>query len=72
MSKHAVVHVDIPANSPAASSKFYADLFGWKSIVEPSVDYHMFQSEPEPGGGSTNILLCGQSSPSVPPGKADY
>src|SRR5437762_12590823 len=51
MSKHAIVHVDIPAKSPAASSQFYADLFGWKLMVDPTMDYHMFQSEPGPGGG---------------------
>ena len=51
MSNHSVVHIEIPANDPAAAGKFYADLFDWKIQVDPSFDYHMFQAEPGPGGG---------------------
>jgi uncharacterized protein len=55
MSNHSIVHVEIPASDPAAASKFYANLFGWKIQVDPSFDYHMFQAEPGPGGGLVKI-----------------
>ena len=55
MSNHSIVHVEIPASDPAAASKFYADLFGWKIQVDPSFDYHMFQADPGPGGGFVKI-----------------
>jgi predicted enzyme related to lactoylglutathione lyase len=55
MSNHSVVHIEIPANDPAAAGKFYADLFDWKIQVDPSFDYHMFQAEPGPGGGFVKI-----------------
>src|SRR5579863_1100026 len=55
MSNHSVVHIEIPANSPAAASKFYEDAFDWKIHVDPSVDYHMFQADPGPGGGFVNV-----------------
>lgn len=51
MTKHSIVHVDIPAYNPAEASKFYADLFGWPIRVDKTFDYHMFQPETAPGGG---------------------
>ncbi len=53
MANHPVVHIDIPANDPKASSKFYADAFDWKIHSDPNFDYHMFQAEGGPGGGFT-------------------
>ncbi len=55
MSNHSIVHIEIPANDPAAAGKFYADLFGWKLQVDPAFDYHMFQAEPGPGGGFVKV-----------------
>lgn len=55
MSNHSIVHVEIPATDPAAASKFYADLFDWKIIVDPSFDYHMFDAAPGPGGGFVKV-----------------
>ncbi len=50
MSQHSIVHVEIPGTDPAASSKFYADLFDWKVEVDPGFDYHMFQADSGPAG----------------------
>lgn len=38
MSNNRIVHFEIPANEPAALTKFYGELFGWK-----------FQKAPIPG-----------------------
>jgi predicted enzyme related to lactoylglutathione lyase len=51
MSSHAVVHIEIPARSPEAASKFYAELFGWKVTGIPQFDYFTFEAKPGPGGG---------------------
>ena len=51
MSQHPIVHIEIPADNPAAASKFYADAFGWKIMADPVFDYHMFDAEGGPGGG---------------------
>jgi len=65
MSNHSVVHIEIPAQDPAAAGKFYADLFGWNIQVDPSFDYHMFQPDPGPGGGFVKV----GENPSYKPGE---
>ena len=55
MSNHPIVHIEIPAQDPSTTSKFYADAFGWTIQVDPSFDYHMFQPDPGPGGGFVKI-----------------
>lgn len=51
MSKHPIVHVEISATDPAASSRFYEQLLGWKIEHDPRFDYYMFDAEGGPGGG---------------------
>ncbi len=51
MAAHPFVHIDLAAKDPAASAKFYADVFGWKIQHDPTFDYHMFAAEGGPGGG---------------------
>ena len=53
MSRHGIVHVEIPAADPAASGQFYASLFGWNIMRDDQFDYTMFQAEDGPGGGFT-------------------
>jgi predicted enzyme related to lactoylglutathione lyase len=55
MSNHPIVHVDIPAEDTTAASKFYSELFGWEDIYSPDFDYHMFQTEPNRGGGFVKV-----------------
>jgi uncharacterized protein len=61
-----IVHFEIPANEPAALSKFYSDVFGWKfdKTQISDVDYWMISTGPRgksvPGGmfkrtGATDI-----------------
>lgn len=38
---NSVVHFDIPVSDPAASSKYYQDLFGWKIDEIPGANYSM-------------------------------
>lgn len=52
MSKHPVVHIEIPSKDAKKNSQFYADLFGWKMTVFEQLDYVIFDSgEGSPGGG---------------------
>lgn len=51
MSKHPVVHFEIPSNDPKKNSKFYEDLFGWKISMFEELNYAMFDPEEGPGGG---------------------
>jgi len=55
MASHSICHVEIPAQDTSAASKFYADLFDWKIVVDPTFNYHMFQPEPGPGGGFVEL-----------------
>lgn len=51
MTNHPIVHIEIPANDVAATSKFYGDVFGWNLQTDPSFNYTMFDAEGGPGGG---------------------
>jgi len=50
MAGRPIVHMEIVSNSPAAADKFYAEAFGWNIKVDPTFDYHQFQTSPEQGG----------------------
>lgn len=53
MSKHPIVHVEIPSKDLKKNSKFYADLFGWKITDVPELNYALFDpgEGAGPGGG---------------------
>ena len=51
MNTHPIVHIDLAADDPKASSKFYADVFGWKTEEMPEMNYITFDAEGGPGGG---------------------
>jgi hypothetical protein len=52
MSKHPIVHTEIPSKDRKKNGKFYADLFGWDITEVDQFDYSMFNSgEGSPGGG---------------------
>lgn len=51
MSAYPIVHLELSANDPAAASKFYSDLCGWKIDHDPRFDYYQFDTEGGPGGG---------------------
>lgn len=52
MSKHPIVHVEIPSKDAKKNSQFYADLFDWKMTVFEQLNYVIFDSgESSPGGG---------------------
>ncbi len=55
MSKHNIVHVEIPGNNPSETGKFYSDLFGWKTEEVPGMDYITFEPEDGPGGGFPKV-----------------
>ena len=55
MSEHNVVHIELPANDGGAASRFYGDVFDWKTQSweggGEGQDYFMFQPADGPGGG---------------------
>jgi uncharacterized protein len=51
MSKRNVVHVEIPAANVDAAAKFYQDLFGWKIVPMPEMNYTMWEAGDGSGGG---------------------
>ncbi|MEX1247918.1 MAG: VOC family protein [Anaerolineales bacterium] len=53
MSKHAIVHIEIPSKNLKKNSQFYHDLFGWKISEVPDFNYAMFDpgEDARPGGG---------------------
>lgn len=53
MSKREIVHIEISANDPTQTAKFYSDLFGWEYTVDPQFDYAMFTSGNVGGGYPT-------------------
>lgn len=63
MSKRNIVHVEIPASDVNASAKFYQDLFGWKIVPMPEIDYTMWEAGDGSGGGFPQV------SPETPAGR---
>lgn len=51
MSKHSIVHIEIPSKDPKKNSKFYADLFGWEISTFEELNYSMFKPAEGLGGG---------------------
>ncbi len=55
MSKHSIVHIEIPTANAEESGKFYSNLFGWKITPVPEMNYTLFEPEAGPGGGFTAV-----------------
>jgi predicted enzyme related to lactoylglutathione lyase len=51
MSKRNVVHVEIPAADPNSTAEFYRELFGWKIVPVPEMNYVMWEAADGSGGG---------------------
>jgi predicted enzyme related to lactoylglutathione lyase len=51
MGKHQIVHVELPSTDPQRAAQFYGELFGWRIVTAPGMDYIMFDPEAQPGGG---------------------
>jgi hypothetical protein len=51
MSKHNIVHVEIPSHDLQASGRFYAELFGWRVTPIPEMNYATWEAGAAPGGG---------------------
>ena len=51
MAAHPIAHLELSATDPAAASRFYADLFGWKIEHNRQFDYYIFEGEGGPRGG---------------------
>jgi len=44
MSKRNIVHVEIPSTNVEAAGKFYQELFGWKLMPMPEMNYTMWEA----------------------------
>ena len=55
MSKRNVVHVEIPAANVEAAGKFYHELFGWKIMPVPEMNYTMWEAGDSSGGGFPQV-----------------
>ena len=51
MSKHNIVHIEIPSRDHAEAGKFYSELFGWKMTPVPEMNYMLWEPAEAPGGG---------------------
>lgn len=43
---HTVVHFEIPADDVDKLKRFYVNVFGWKTVDIPQMEYIMFQTVP--------------------------
>jgi predicted enzyme related to lactoylglutathione lyase len=50
MANHSIVHVEIASKDPKASTKFYSEVFGWKTEVAEQFNYYQFIPDGGPGG----------------------
>ena len=55
MSKHGIVHIEIPANDPKGAGDFYRELFGWEINTDDQFEYTMFRPQDGPGGGFNKV-----------------
>lgn len=55
MTKHAIVHIELPTADVKASQAFYVSLFGWRIETDERFDYTMFEPEEGPGGGFVKL-----------------
>lgn len=55
MVAHPISHLELSAEDPAAASRFYADLFGWKIDHNEKHDYYIFEGEGGPRGGFVQV-----------------
>ena len=51
MTKHNIVHIEIPAANVAKAAEFYNKLFGWQVTVDEKFNYSMWEPALPPGGG---------------------
>ncbi len=67
MAAHPIVHIELSATDPAASAKFYSELFGWKIDHDPAFDYYQFAPQSGPGGGFVKAGMQGYNKGDVIP-----
>ncbi len=55
MPEHTIVHVEIPAQDPQGTSRFYSELFGWQLHPIPAMNYIRFQTANGLTGGFVGV-----------------
>ncbi|MBC8508002.1 MAG: VOC family protein [Chloroflexi bacterium] len=60
MSKHHIVHIEFSANDREAAGKFFSDVFDWEVQQMPEMNYAMFNTGDDLGGGLNPV---GENSP---------
>jgi predicted enzyme related to lactoylglutathione lyase len=61
---HRIMHIELPADDPAAAGAFYAKVFGWTVTLDPRFDYLEFVAAGGPPGAFVKI---GPGSGGTPP-----
>jgi uncharacterized protein len=51
MTKRNIVHIEIPTRNFEESGEFYKNLFGWKIMPMPEMNYSTWEPIEGPGGG---------------------
>ncbi len=51
MTKHNVVHIEIPTRNSKESGEFYSKLFGWQISRDEGMDYTMWKADETSAGG---------------------
>ena len=51
MTKRNIVHIEIPIRNFEESGEFYKNLFGWKIMQMPEMNYSIREPDVGPGGG---------------------
>lgn len=62
---NSVVHVEIHSNAPEKTKTFLSDVFGWKFLDMPEMNYSTWDAPSAPGGGL-------QKAENMPAGVLDY
>lgn len=55
MANHPIVHIDLSADNTGAAGQFYNEVFDWKIMAFPEMNYCTFAAEGGPGGGFNQI-----------------
>ncbi|WP_024288781.1 VOC family protein [Cellulomonas sp. KRMCY2] len=61
-----IVHVEITAEDPAASARFYAHAFGWATVESPfAPGYHLAKTGPGQGIDAALMSRSWQAQPAI-------
>ncbi len=51
----AICHVEVPVTDLERAKRFYSEAFGWDVELVPGMEYALFKTGSEPGGGFAKV-----------------